>query len=174
MRVHCWFTVSLLSTKVLFCRATFQFGLLQPKLQREIVLPFNKLWVSFLPISAAYPAPTKLAAYPSSVSPIPLVFYVIWKLAEGILCPITQINNEDVELYLPQYQPSRYTKSNLPLTRLGASDQQFSQFSFHLIIHLPNPCSVGLLVVMIKLMSVKAVVWMCVYSFLNLSGMTEN
>lgn len=38
-------------------------------------------------------------------------FCIIYKLAEGALCPVVQVIREDNEMYWPQYQPLEYTTS---------------------------------------------------------------
>ncbi|KAK4827152.1 hypothetical protein QYF61_015106, partial [Mycteria americana] len=68
----------------------------------------------------------------------PFQFWVICKLAEGALCPIIQIINEDDEQDWTQYRPLRYTTSHWPLTGLCATDHHSLGLAVQTVFHLPH------------------------------------
>ncbi|KAK4806786.1 hypothetical protein QYF61_005582 [Mycteria americana] len=116
--------------QVLFCQAAFQLGGPQhvlvpgvvPLQGQDFALPLVELHE--VPVSpflqlVEVPLDDSMTLWHISYSSH---FCVTSKLAEGTLCPIIQIINEEVKHYWPQYRPLGYTSSDLPPTALCATD----------------------------------------------------
>jgi len=65
-------------------------------------------------------------------------FRIISKLAEGTLCPITQIISKDVEKDWTQYWPPVYTASYWPPARLRAADHHPLGMAIHPVFNAPH------------------------------------
>ncbi|GAB0186707.1 ectonucleotide pyrophosphatase/phosphodiesterase family member 3 [Grus japonensis] len=113
-------TESCADSQVLLCRAASQLAGLQHLLVPGVVPPQVQDFA--LPLVGLHEVPVNPFLQPVEV---PLdgsmtlwhishssQFGVISRLAEGTLCPIMQIINEDVELYWTQYSPLGYTTSD--------------------------------------------------------------
>lgn len=72
------------------------------------------------------------------------------KLAEGALCPIIQVINEDVKQYWSQHQTQGCTTNDLLACRLDLGlliaflhTLQFSQFPIHFTVHVSTVLSLN-------------------------------
>jgi len=127
-RVHCWILLNLVSTRtsrVLFC--CFPVGqpgyneIIPPRGQ-EFVFPSVELHESPLcPFLQHLEAPLNDSTTIWSIKHSSQ-FCIICKLAEGVLCPIFQLINEDDKQYRPQRPSLGYTTGDWPLAGFRASN----------------------------------------------------
>ena len=132
--------------QVLFCKAAFHLGGPQHILVCEVVLPqvqdftlplveFHEVLVSLFlqPVKVPLDGTTTLRCISHSFQ-----FCVIYKFAEGTLCPIIQNINEDVKQDQTPYWPLGYTTSYWPPTRPCATDHHPLGPAFQPVFNPPH------------------------------------